>query len=124
METGSGAEERGHVIAEYWDALRLFSRNVRLYLVFGTFGGLCYVGLEGILLSLFLLRLGYGLERIGLILSVAGITQLVCSAPAGLWGTRQGPRQALVAGGILNRMEIGINPHRPNFVGCGIFKTL
>jgi MFS family permease len=106
----TGAEERGRVIAEYWEALRLFSRNVRLYLVFGTFGGLCHVGLEGILLSLFLLRLGYGLERIGLILSVAGITQLVCSAPAGVWGTRQGPRQALVAGGILYTLGLGAYP--------------
>jgi len=108
--TGSDVEERGHVIAQYWGALCLFSRNVRLYLVFGTFGGLCYVGLEGILLSLFLLRLGYGLERIGMILSVAGITQLVCSAPAGVWGTRQGPRQALVAGGILYTLGLGAYP--------------
>jgi MFS family permease len=95
------------MIAEYWQALRLFSRNVRLYLVFATFGGLCQGGIQGVLLSLFLLRLGYGLERIGLILAVAGMARLVCSVPAGVWGTRWGPRQALIAGGILYTLGLG-----------------
>jgi MFS family permease len=98
------------MIAEYWEALRLFSRNVRLYLVFAVFGGLCYEGIQGVLLTLFLQRLGYGPERIGLIIGAVGISQLICSAPAGMWGTRWGPRQALVAGGILYVLGLGACP--------------
>lgn len=98
------------MIAEYRQALRLFSRNVRLYLLFGVFAGLFFYGIHAVLLNLFLLRLGYGLERIGLVNAVAGASMLACSVPAGVWGTRCGPRQALVAGGILYAFGLGAYP--------------
>jgi MFS family permease len=98
------------MLSEYRQALRLFSRNARSYVIFNLFVGLYYNGLFLVLLNLFLLRLGYGLDRIGLINALGWASVLVCSVPAGMCGTRWGTRQALVAGSILYTLGVGLCP--------------
>ena len=59
----------------YIQAVRLFNRYVRLFLVSATlFGFAVFGGIYPILLNLYLLRLGYGPEFIGL------LDASVCSA--------------------------------------------
>ena len=60
-------------ITDYLRALRLFSRDVRMYLLAAALFGLTYFGFTTVLLNLYLLRLGYDPAFIGL---ANGITAL------------------------------------------------
>ena len=51
---------------DYLKTLRRFNRNVRLLFVANAILGFVFFGIYALLLNLYLLRLGYGLEDIGL----------------------------------------------------------
>ena len=90
------------MIGDYLGMLRLFNRNVRLYLVSGALIGFTSAGgIYGVLLNLYLLRLGYGLELIGIISATGAITFAAFSLPAGALGRRLGTRRMMVAGMVL-----------------------
>jgi MFS family permease len=86
-------------ISDYVRALRGFNRDVRLYLFvtallgFGVFGGIYPV-----LFNLYLLRLGYGPDYVGLIGSVVGLAFAGFSLPAGLASGKWGGRRTMIAG--------------------------
>jgi MFS family permease len=58
--------------------------------------GLCYTGVLSVILNLFLLRLGYGVEAIGGLTSVGAITVAVLGFPAGMLGVRFGTRRSFI----------------------------
>ena len=83
----------------YWQKLRLFHRDVRLYLITpALIGFTAYGGIYGVVLNLYLLRLGYGPAFIGLVNGVSGLAFALASLPAGALGTRWGVRRAMIAG--------------------------
>jgi predicted MFS family arabinose efflux permease len=82
--------------------LRLFSRDLRLFLVTAVLVGLAWDGVRAVLFNLYLLRLGYGPESVGVVNSAGALVfGLVCPL-AGAMGTRWGSRQVLIVGmGVL-----------------------
>ena len=83
----------------YWRALRKCSPNARLYLVSAAMMGFTvFGGAYSLLRSLYLLRLGYGPEFIGLISAVALLGWALACLPAGAIGRRLGSRRAMVLG--------------------------
>ncbi len=86
------------MIIAYLQMLRLFSRDVRLFLVTAILVGLAWDGIRTVLFNLYLLRLGYGPESVGLINAVGALAFAFLCPPAGVMGMRWGSRSMLVAG--------------------------
>jgi len=82
----------------YLQQLRLFSRDVRLFLFSGALMGLCWMGIYNVLFNLYLLRLGYGLAFIGLINAAISLAYALFSLPAGALGGRWSVRRTIVLG--------------------------
>ena len=82
----------------YLQKLRLFSRDLRLYLISSALYGFVVEGIYLLLLNLYLLRLGYGPEFIGLFSAVGLLAMVVVSLPAGALSGRWGIRRMMIAG--------------------------
>ena len=78
--------------------VRAFNRSIQLWLVFWALGGFAYFGLQGGLLNLYLLRLGFGPQFIGLLVGFGEIAGGVAALPAAAFGRRVGLRTAQQAG--------------------------
>jgi hypothetical protein len=79
---------------------RQFNRNVRLFMVSVGLTGFSFWGINTMLLNLYLLRLGYGPEAVGVVNAVGmGGAALFC-LPAGFIGGRWGVRRAMIAGQV------------------------
>jgi MFS family permease len=99
------------MITDYLRALGLFSRNVRLYLIAtSVFGLTIFGGIYSVLLNLYLLRLGYGPEFVGLVNAVGYLCFAVFSLPAGALGGRWGSRRTMIAGLSLALVGFGALP--------------
>lgn len=97
-----------HRITAYLDVLRKFSRNVRLYFVTASLIGFTIEGVHALLFNLYLLRLGYGPEFVGLINGTGmGVFALV-SLPAGRLNQHWGSRRTMLAGIILIVVGYGL----------------
>jgi hypothetical protein len=86
------------MVTIYLQKLPLFSRDLRLFLVTAAIVGLAWDGMRTVLLNLYLLRLGYGPESVGLINAVGALAFALLCPPAGTMGTRWGSRNMLIAG--------------------------
>jgi MFS family permease len=75
-----------------------FSRDVRLVLLVHALVGLVSLGVNAVLLNLYLLRLGYGPQDIGLINAFGPLCYALSSLPAGALGGRWGVRRLMLAG--------------------------
>lgn len=76
-----------------------FARNVYLFLAIELLIGFTLDGgIFSVLFNLFLLRLGYGPEFIGVVNSSGLLAFALFSLPAGLWGRRWGIKRMLVLG--------------------------
>jgi MFS family permease len=92
-------------------AARLFNRNVRLFYVTVVLMGLTlFGGLYSLLMNLYMLRLGYGTEFIGLVHAVGTLGWAAACLPAGRVGRRLGNRRALMAGMGLAAIAYGLLP--------------
>ena len=80
-------------MANYLSKLR-FNRDVWLVLITWALMGFAYTGVFLVLFNLYLLRLGYGPEFVGIVNGVGLIAALV-SLPAGALGKRWGSRRLL-----------------------------
>mgnify|MGYP006154371211 CR=1 FL=1 len=90
------------MIKGYREAWPKFSRNSRLFLISATLAGFSYSGIYFLLANLFLVRLGYEEEFIGLFVAMGALSFAVSSLPAGMVGRRWGSRQAMTFGyGVL-----------------------
>jgi MFS family permease len=89
------------VVTRYLANLRLFSRDIRLFLATAVLVGLAWDGVRGVLFNLYLLRLGYGPELIGLINGVGALAFALMCPPAGAMGSRWSSRRMLIAGAAL-----------------------
>jgi MFS family permease len=86
------------VITTYLSMLRLFGRDVRLFLVTATLVALAWDGMRTVLFNLYLLRLGYDAVFVGLVNAVGALAFALMCLPAGAMGTRWGSRNMLIAG--------------------------
>ncbi len=105
------------MIAQVINPLRALNPQARLF--FAVIVGLTFVadGLVSVLLNLYLLRLGYGTEFIGLVNAVGLLTFGLASLPAGILGSRMSTTAlmkfgafACLAGGLLLPMVEWLPP--------------
>ena len=85
-------------VATYLQTLRLFSRDVRMYLFTAALVGFSFFGIMNVLLNLYLLRLGYGPAFIGLVNGAPALAFAASSLPAGVIGDRWGYRRSAILG--------------------------
>jgi MFS family permease len=85
-------------MSAYLQMLRLFSRDMRLFLVAEILLGFTWNGVRVVLLNLYVLRLGYGPEFVGLLSAVGSLAFALSCPTAGTMGTRRGSRRMLIAG--------------------------
>ncbi len=83
---------------EYFQKLRLFNRDVRLFLLMAALVAFAWDGMRIVLLNLYLLRLGYGPEFIGLITGAGALAFALLCPVAGALGTRMSSRRMIIAG--------------------------
>jgi MFS family permease len=87
------------VLTDYVRALRGLNRNVRLYLfTTALLGFTIFGGIYPVLFNLYLLRLGHGLDFVGLIGSIVGLSFALFSLPAGIISRKWGGRRTMIAG--------------------------
>ena len=86
------------MLANYLQTVRLFSRDLRIFLVTAVLVGVAWDGIRTVLFNLYVLRLGYGPESVGLINSIGGLAFALMCLPAGALGTRYGSRNMLISG--------------------------
>lgn len=98
------------MIAAYTRTLRLFSRDVRLFMLAQLFTSLAWDGVRTVVFNLYLLRLGYGTEFVGLINAVGALAFALMCPLAGVMGTRWGSRNMLVAGMGMLAVGYGLLP--------------
>lgn len=95
----------------YLSAFRLFSRDARLYLMTAAlFGFTVFGGIYAVLLNLYLLRLGYGPQFVGLINGTGQLAFAIFCLPAGALGRRWGNRRMLIAGLSMVALGFGLLP--------------
>jgi MFS family permease len=95
-------------VIAYWHALKAFNRNVRLYLITAVLMGLTiFGGIYGLLINLYLLRLGYGPEFIGMVHAAGMLGWALACLPAGRIGRWLGSRRAMMAGMGLGGLGYG-----------------
>lgn len=94
-----------------------FSRDVRLVLLVYALVGLVSLGINTVLLNLYLLRLGYGPKDIGLINALGPLCYALCSLPAGALGGRWGVRSLMLVGTGLWSAGIILLPFAESFPG-------
>jgi MFS family permease len=98
-------------MASYLHAISLFSRNVKLYLVTSALLGFSlFGGIYTVLLNLYLLRLNYGPEIIGLVNAGGLLGLALFCIPAGILGGRWGSQRAMVVGLVASVTGWGLLP--------------
>ena len=97
-------------VTGYFQALRLFNRNVRIFILSALLLGFAFFGIYAVLLNLYLLRLGYGLGVVGLVNGMGFVAYALFSLPAGALGARYGTRRMLQVGFVLAATGMGLLP--------------
>jgi len=87
-----------------WRVLFTFNRNIRLFLTAWALLAFAYFGIQGVLLNLYLLRLGFDTQFIGSLIASGQIVWALAALPAGMIGQRMGLRGALITGYILSML--------------------
>jgi MFS family permease len=87
--------------ANYWAVVRHFSRDIRLFLVAASLFAFSWDGIWSVLFNLYVLRLGFGPELVGLANGLGSLVFAVLALPAGALGTRWTSRAMLILGGGL-----------------------
>lgn len=94
------------MIQTYISAVRHFDRNVHRFLVAAALQGLGFFGIYSLLLNLYLLRLGYTGEFIGMVNAVGPMAMALGSLPAAAVGRRYGNRLAMTLGYLFTALGL------------------
>ena len=81
--------------------LRPFNRSINLWLLAFAVAGFTYFGVHAVLFNLYLLRLGFDPQFIGLLIGSGQLVFALAALPSGELGRRAGVRGAFVAGVVL-----------------------
>jgi MFS family permease len=87
-----------------------FQRDAQLLIVTTGIFGVSFFGIQQLLKVLYMLRLGYGLEYIGLFNATGAMAYMAMSIPSGALSNRFGARPVMLAGGILTVIGMAILP--------------
>ncbi len=77
-----------------------FSRDTNLLNAAAGIFAVSFFGIRMLLTVLYLLRLGYGLEYIGVFSAIGALAYMTMSLPSGALGGRLGMRKTMLAGGV------------------------
>jgi len=91
-----------------WRVLLTFNRSIQLFLVAWALMAFAYFGVQGVLLNLYLLRLGFDAEFIGLLTASGQLIWALVALPAGAFGRRLGLRAALITSEALMALAMGL----------------
>ncbi len=94
----------------YWQTLHTLNRDARLLLFSHFLVGLSYSGIYVVLFNLYLLRLDYRTEFIGLINGIAMMLHAFFCLPAGMVGGRWGARRTVVIGALIAGVGLVLVP--------------
>ncbi len=83
-----------------WAVARTFNTSTWITMWYWALLAFAYFGLQGVLLNLYLLRLGFGLEFIGLLNGSGQLLWAAAALPSGALGRRIGLRPALILGTV------------------------
>lgn len=83
-------------MGNYWQAIRSFNGSVWRYLAMWGLIAFAYFGCVGVLQNLYLLRLGYDIESIGLLIAWGQLVWAMVAFPAASLGRRIGPKRAIM----------------------------
>jgi MFS family permease len=86
------------------------SRDARLLLAASGLFALPFYGIQMVLRVLYVLRLGYGPEYVGLFSSVGAFAYMGMGLPSGALGRRFGIRQTMLAGGAITVVGMALFP--------------
>lgn len=78
-----------------------FSRDVRLLTVATGVFAVSFMGIQMLAKTLYILRLGYGLEYLGLFGATGAISYMTMSLPSGALGNYWGTRRTMLVGGVI-----------------------
>ena len=98
---------RSHLLGT---SFRQLGRNTRLAVYTIIAKSFAVTGIYNVLFSLFLVRLGYGIEFIGIVNSIASITFAVFALPAGAFGARIGCKRAMLLGCVFYIIGYSVQP--------------
>ena len=98
------------MVTTYLQKLRLFSRNMRLWLVFIAVYAFCYMGIYLVLFNLYLVRLGYGPEFVGIVNSAQQFVSVAFFMPAVALGGRWGLRRTIIVGASIAVVGLALVP--------------
>lgn len=104
-------------MSHYIQTLRRLNRNLRLSFVASAITGFVAFGVYGLLLNLYLLRLGYDAAFIGQVNAVGPLALAIASLPAGAFSQRYGIQRGLrlgFLGAVLFRALIPLHEFLPN----------
>ncbi len=91
-------------------SLRDFSHDTRMLIAASGLSAISFFGIQMLLKSLYLLRLGYGPEYIGLYYSFGALTFMSMGLPSGALGKRFGTRTMMLIGGVFCVIGMAVLP--------------
>ncbi|NPV07367.1 MAG: MFS transporter [Anaerolineae bacterium] len=95
---------------DYLDSLRRFGRDARLVFLAAAVLWFSIFGVYSVLFNLYLLRLEFGPEFVGLVNAGGLLSGSLCALPAGEIGRRWGTRRAMAGGLALAALGYGLAP--------------
>src|SRR5262245_61049753 len=90
--------------------LSQFQRDAQLIIITSGIFAVSFFGIQQLLKVLYVLRLGYSLEYIGLFNATGAMAYMAMSIPSGALSNRFGTRPVMIAGGILTVVGMAILP--------------
>jgi predicted MFS family arabinose efflux permease len=94
---GTGPTKAG-LLQEYWQAIRSFSPSLRRFLFSMSLILFTAFGLQPVLQNLYLLRLGFDVQFIGLLAGIGQVVWAAAAIPSGMLGNRMGLRNSQLLG--------------------------
>jgi MFS family permease len=91
-----------------WRVLRAFNRGTHIFLMVCALDAFGYFGIQAVLLNLYLLRLGFGSEFIGLLIASGQLIWAIAALPAEAIGRRLGLRTTLILASALAALGMGL----------------
>lgn len=88
------------VLRTYWERLRAFHPNARLYLLNVTFTGAVW-GIYRLLFNFYVLSLGFDEALLGTLITASSLTALLAALPMGYLSDFLGRKPALIIGGFI-----------------------
>jgi MFS family permease len=88
----------------YLNAIKQFNRDALLFFLLWASVAFAYFGVQGVLVNLYLLRLGYGPEFIGFLYGAGQVVWAVFALPAGAIGARIGLKNAQIIAQVVTAL--------------------